>query len=207
MTVASIDTDDPEGEHDIPPSHSSEPLSGSSLEKGKHIIVPPRGPKLGDREGRTTRSPILTGNHSRHEPNFQAQNDLREITPSTAKEQYEGVRPDSPTSSASRSQDTGRDSDQDDLPHDPLRARRSGTGSTKPTPEIHFECRICFSAPTPTSNLTATHCGHLFCYECIAAEVLSTSRCPVCKNVLAIYCLFKLDVVSRVPVLDIGGAA
>ncbi|KAF9644250.1 hypothetical protein BDM02DRAFT_1053503 [Thelephora ganbajun] len=139
---------------------------------------------------------IVTGNHSRDEPNFQAQNGLGGVTPSTTKEQYEVVRSNSPTSLTSNSQDTGWDSNQGDLPHDPLQTRRSKTGSVKAAPKIHFGCRICLTDPTPTSYPTATHCGHLFCYECIATEVLRTSRCPVCKNVLALYCLFKLDVAT-----------
>ncbi|KAF9646650.1 hypothetical protein BDM02DRAFT_3118282 [Thelephora ganbajun] len=133
---------------------------------------------------------IVAGSHSREEPNFGAQDRLGGTTPSTTEEQYEVARSDSPTSSSV----TVRDSNQGDLPHDTLQTRRSKAGSVEAALKVHFGCRICLSNPTPTSYPTATHCGHLFCYECIAAEVLKTSRCPVCKTVLALYCLFKLDV-------------
>lgn len=196
MTISSDGASEPgEGDIDVSPSDSSRLVNGSSQRKGDHIIVPPRVPKLGERESRNLA--IVAGNYPRDEPNDQTQNGLDGATPSpTSLEQYERVRSDSPTSTTFSSRDEGRDTNQvpwsGDIPHDHLRARRSKPG----WPEVHFECRICLSDPTPSTNLTATHCGHLFCYECIATEVLRTSRCPVCKNVLAVYCLFKLDVVS-----------
>ena len=138
------------------------------------------------------RDPIVAGNHSRHDPGIQAQDEPRWVTPSTVKEQYGVVGPDSPSSTTSSTQDRGRDSLQGssltvfycdrngagsderplkllpwsgDLPHDLLGTGRSKTGPVKATPEIHFECRICLSNPTLASSLTATYCGHLFCYE------------------------------------------
>lgn len=54
----------------------------------------------------------MVGNHSRHEPNVQAQNELYRITPSSAKEQYNISRSGSPTSATSSSQDSGWDSNQ-----------------------------------------------------------------------------------------------
>ena len=138
------------------------------------------------------RDPIVAGNHSRHDPGIQAQNEPPWVTPSTVEEQYGVVGPDSPRSTTSSSQDRGSDSHQGlsvvvfygdrnhagaderplkllprsgGLPRDRLGMGRSKTGSIKAAPEIHFECRICLSNPTLASNLTATHCGHLFCYE------------------------------------------
>jgi hypothetical protein len=139
----------------------------------------------------------VTGNHSRDEPNVQAQNVLDGTTSLTTSDRYYGTRSDSPTTTTFSSQDSGRDTiDQGsftvfyddchraeqsttgdhffsipwsgDLPHDPTsRTRRSKTSSPTATAEVHFECRICLSEPTPTSDLTATHCGHLFCYESV----------------------------------------
>ncbi|KAF9646649.1 hypothetical protein BDM02DRAFT_2981500 [Thelephora ganbajun] len=55
MIVSSIDSGEPEGKYDtdVFSSHSSGLLDGNSLEKEQHIIISPRGPELGDREGRT----------------------------------------------------------------------------------------------------------------------------------------------------------
>jgi len=199
MTVSSIGADEPEEDYDVDvfPSLSLGLRKGSSPQKGQHITDPPRVPKFGGGESPTL-SDIVTGNHSRDEPNVQTHNGLDGATPSPTKlERHQEVRSDSPTSTSLSLRDAGRDTNQGDLSHDddPLRTHRS-KGSKRGSAEIRFECRICFSDPTPTSKLTATLCGHLFCYECIATEVLEASRCPVCKNVLALYCLFKLDLAS-----------
>jgi len=109
--------------------------------------------------------------------------------PSTTKEQHEVVRSGSLTSVTSRLQDTGWGQNQGlspvvsvvsvvttaknltplpwsgDLPRGPLRAHRSTTTSGVAAQGVQFKCRICLSDPTPTSTLTATYCGHLFCYE------------------------------------------
>lgn len=138
------------------------------------------------------RDPIVAGNNPRHEPKIQAKDEPRWVTPPNVEEQYGVVGPDSPSSTTSSTQDRGRGSRQGssltlfygdrnragsderpvkllpwsgDLPRDLLGMGRSKTGAVKATPEIHFECRICLSDPTPASSLTATHCGHLFCYE------------------------------------------
>jgi len=63
---------------------------------------------------------------------------------------------------------------------------------TTPKP-LSLQCRMCGAPPTANTRPTATICGHLFCSECIAQHVMSTSRCPVCDNVLLLYCLFTLD--------------
>jgi len=194
MTVSFVGGDQHEEEYDIDvfPSHSLESLNGSSLRKEQHITVPPHGPKPGEQEVHALGA-IVAGNNLRYDPGDNEQNGLGGVTSSDAEERCEGVRSDFPTSTTFDSRGGGVEStNPDNLPHDPSRTRRSKTGSS----EAYFHCRICLSDPTSTSNLTATHCGHLFCYECIAKEVLRTSRCPVCKNVLALYCLFKLDVGS-----------
>jgi len=63
----------------------------------------------------------------------------------------------------------------------------SAFGGTK----SQFFCRIC-KADTCV-DITTTTCGHLFCYECIAQRVVETSRCPICNNIILLYCLFKID--------------
>ncbi|KAF9493037.1 hypothetical protein BDN71DRAFT_1591294 [Pleurotus eryngii] len=43
-------------------------------------------------------------------------------------------------------------------------------------PRLH--CRICNR--NPCVDMTATMCGHIFCYGCITDCVMKTSRCPTC---------------------------
>lgn len=60
-------------------------------------------------------------------------------------------------------------------------------------PTLPLNCRVCNAPPTVTTQPAVTTCGHLFCIECIAQHVSSTSRCPVCNSSLLLYCIFKLD--------------
>ncbi|KAH8112684.1 hypothetical protein DFH11DRAFT_1606432 [Phellopilus nigrolimitatus] len=62
------------------------------------------------------------------------------------------------------------------------------------TPGLKLHCRLCQS--DPCQDVTATFCGHIFCFECIAEEVTANSRCPVCNAPTLLYCLFKLDLSS-----------
>ncbi|KAF9788540.1 hypothetical protein BJ322DRAFT_641774 [Thelephora terrestris] len=112
-------------------------------------------------------SAIVTRDHSRDEPKVQRQNGLVGATPSPANlERYGEVRSGSPASTSFSSRDEGRNTNRGDLSHDddPQRTHRSKR-SKLGSPEVHFECRICLSDPTPATNLTATLCGHLFCYD------------------------------------------
>ncbi|KAG4029157.1 hypothetical protein MFRU_017g00930 [Monilinia fructicola] len=58
--------------------------------------------------------------------------------------------------------------------------------ATKPVKLVEFQCIICMDNPT---DLTITHCGHLFCAECLhsALHAGNTGRktCPVCRTVVA----------------------
>ncbi|KAK0646664.1 hypothetical protein B0T16DRAFT_291275, partial [Cercophora newfieldiana] len=45
-----------------------------------------------------------------------------------------------------------------------------------------FQCVICMD---DTSTLTATHCGHLFCGECLHSSLhidASKKICPICRQ-------------------------
>ncbi|TFK41498.1 hypothetical protein BDQ12DRAFT_387347 [Crucibulum laeve] len=53
-----------------------------------------------------------------------------------------------------------------------------------------LHCRLCQKAQC--EEITATMCGHIFCYRCITKEVINTSSCPVCEAPTLLYCLFKL---------------
>ncbi|RAL59231.1 hypothetical protein DID88_006946 [Monilinia fructigena] len=58
--------------------------------------------------------------------------------------------------------------------------------ATKPVKLVEFQCIICMDNPT---DLTVTHCGHLFCAECLhsALHAGNTGRktCPVCRTAVA----------------------
>ncbi|KAL9075040.1 MAG: hypothetical protein Q9157_004155 [Trypethelium eluteriae] len=63
--------------------------------------------------------------------------------------------------------------------------------SRKPTKLSKISCIICMETPT---NLTATSCGHLFCYECLMQALNFSARnggdgrrgmCPVCRKVVS----------------------
>ncbi|KAG0707936.1 hypothetical protein DFH29DRAFT_894252 [Suillus ampliporus] len=62
----------------------------------------------------------------------------------------------------------------------------SGTSSLSP-----YHCRIC--RREHCEDLTTTTCGHLFCNACITDAVIRDSRCPVCRNAVLLYCLFRID--------------
>ncbi|KAG2146285.1 hypothetical protein DEU56DRAFT_787301 [Suillus clintonianus] len=62
----------------------------------------------------------------------------------------------------------------------------NGTSSLSP-----YHCRIC--RRETCEDLTTTTCGHLFCNACITDAVIRDSRCPVCRNAVLLYCLFRID--------------
>ncbi|KAI0165866.1 hypothetical protein GGR57DRAFT_497333 [Xylariaceae sp. FL1272] len=49
----------------------------------------------------------------------------------------------------------------------------------------HFQCAICLDYAT---DMTTTHCGHLFCSECLHSSLNAENnprrRCPVCRTVV-----------------------
>ncbi|KAF9003372.1 hypothetical protein BDQ17DRAFT_1305722 [Cyathus striatus] len=61
--------------------------------------------------------------------------------------------------------------------------------SCNPTSVLH--CRHC--KRETCKDITATMCGHIFCYDCITEQVVKNSRCPVCATPTLLYCLFRLD--------------
>lgn len=55
--------------------------------------------------------------------------------------------------------------------------------ANKPVKLAAFECIICMSNPT---DLTVTHCGHLFCAECLHHALYAGDKkcCPVCRTII-----------------------
>ncbi|KAG7446978.1 uncharacterized protein BT62DRAFT_95584 [Guyanagaster necrorhizus] len=70
----------------------------------------------------------------------------------------------------------------------------SSVSSVSGSSRLRLHCRLC--GINPCQNITATMCGHIFCYDCIVHAVISTSACPVCNNPTLLYCLFKLDLAA-----------
>lgn len=59
----------------------------------------------------------------------------------------------------------------------------SSSSSKTPTPSKEkapqLECAICLGE---MKKITATNCGHVFCYECIKTAIQVTKCCPMCKK-------------------------
>ena len=56
-----------------------------------------------------------------------------------------------------------------------------------------LRCAVTFSVPSTSWKFQLVRPLDSLHSRCIAQHVMSTSRCPVCKNALLLYCLFKLD--------------
>ncbi|KAG0648688.1 RING-type E3 ubiquitin transferase RNF5 [Hyphodiscus hymeniophilus] len=57
--------------------------------------------------------------------------------------------------------------------------------ANRPVKLAEFECIICMERPT---DLTVTHCGHLFCSECLHQSLYAGNgkkNCPVCRTVIS----------------------
>jgi len=57
--------------------------------------------------------------------------------------------------------------------------------ANKPVKLAEFQCIICMDNPT---DLTITHCGHLFCSECLHQALHAGDKkcCPVCRTTIVI---------------------
>ncbi|POS86672.1 hypothetical protein EPUL_002271 [Erysiphe pulchra] len=55
--------------------------------------------------------------------------------------------------------------------------------ANKPFKLSEFQCIICMDSPT---DLTITHCGHLFCSECLHQALHTGDKkcCPVCRTIV-----------------------
>ncbi|KAI0064891.1 hypothetical protein BV25DRAFT_1989632 [Artomyces pyxidatus] len=69
---------------------------------------------------------------------------------------------------------------------------RGGSAADSPVAATSkFYCRICRA--DPCRNITATVCGHVFCYGCIVEELKRSASCPVCKSAVLLFTLLRLD--------------
>lgn len=59
----------------------------------------------------------------------------------------------------------------------------------KPPPPVRIQCPVCLG---DTKETTTTHCGHIFCRECIVMTITNLGRCPACRRELT------LDQIHRV---------
>ncbi|KAG9242095.1 hypothetical protein BJ878DRAFT_544589 [Calycina marina] len=68
--------------------------------------------------------------------------------------------------------------------HANIIARQKLEEANRPVKLSDFQCIICLDSPT---DLTTTHCGHLFCSECLFQSLTAgTGRkcCPVCRSAI-----------------------
>ncbi|KAI9640179.1 hypothetical protein NHQ30_011416 [Ciborinia camelliae] len=69
---------------------------------------------------------------------------------------------------------------------DELIRQKNQDEATKPMKLVAFQCIICMDNPT---DLTVTHCGHLFCSECLHSALHAGNNgrktCPVCRTVVS----------------------
>lgn len=61
--------------------------------------------------------------------------------------------------------------------------KQNEEASKRPVRLADFQCIICMDNPT---DLTVTHCGHLFCSECLhqALHAGDKKSCPVCRTII-----------------------
>ncbi|KAL8887235.1 MAG: hypothetical protein Q9215_005169 [Flavoplaca cf. flavocitrina] len=72
-----------------------------------------------------------------------------------------------------------------------IKAQQGPQGDV-PTKLSNTQCVICME---PMTDMTVTHCGHIFCHTCIMEALIAgenqsepgkvTSRCPVCRKKVA----------------------
>ncbi|XP_032683922.1 uncharacterized RING finger protein C548.05c-like isoform X2 [Odontomachus brunneus] len=53
----------------------------------------------------------------------------------------------------------------------------------KPLP---LTCPICFEPLCSKLKPTTTHCGHIFCAQCLEAHFLKSKKCPTCQRTISL---------------------
>ena len=69
--------------------------------------------------------------------------------------------------------------------HFDLSSEPPKTGSPEvPAHAAMLKCAICLSFASPTTNLSSTKCGHIFCSPCLEACLLIARKCPTCRKAI-----------------------
>ncbi|CAJ0745328.1 10841_t:CDS:2 [Entrophospora sp. SA101] len=58
------------------------------------------------------------------------------------------------------------------------------------TESLQIKCTICLDYP---KDVSATSCGHIFCYECIVTAVRAQKMCSICRKSLNLRQIKKLE--------------
>jgi len=58
---------------------------------------------------------------------------------------------------------------------------KSGLSNDAPAGPSAITCAVCLELAT---NMMVTHCGHVFCNECICDTIKEFKKCPICRTKL-----------------------
>eukprot|EP00729_Bicosta_minor_P015107 gene15107-23302_t len=58
---------------------------------------------------------------------------------------------------------------------------KSGLSNDAPAGPSAITCAVCLE---PATNMMVTHCGHVFCNECICDTIKEFKKCPICRTKL-----------------------
>lgn len=146
-----------------PPSERRRALSGTSLRPAtltRAISPKRRKPTTGSRSASAKRRKL-----SPQEMKPEDDVEVVDLAENANLQEYEAAK-------AKRQEDLIKQQNQDE--------------ATKPVKLVDFQCIICMDNPT---DLTVTHCGHLFCSECLHSALHAGNNgrktCPVCRTLVS----------------------
>ncbi|KAF7900056.1 hypothetical protein EAF00_004392 [Botryotinia globosa] len=143
----------------VPPPERRRALSGTSLRPA--TLTRPKSPKR--------RKPVLSKSTSAKR---------RKLSPSETKPEEDVEVVDLAENSNLEEYEAAKAKRQEDLIK-----QQNQDEATKPVKLVEFQCIICMDNPT---DLTVTHCGHLFCSECLHSALHAGNNgrksCPVCRT-------------------------
>ncbi|KAF7909365.1 uncharacterized protein EAF01_003083 [Botrytis porri] len=143
----------------VPPPERRRALSGTSLRPA--ALTRPKSPKR-RKPDLSKSTPVKRRKLSPSETKPEEDVEVVDLAENSNLEEYEAAK-------AKRQEDLIKQQNQDE--------------ATKPVKLVEFQCIICMDNPT---DLTVTHCGHLFCSECLHSALHAGNNgrksCPVCRT-------------------------
>ncbi|KAF7955611.1 hypothetical protein EAE96_004537 [Botrytis aclada] len=146
----------------VPPPERRRALSGTSLRPA--TITRPKSPKRRKPSGGGLSKSTSAKRRKLSPSETKPEEDVEvvDLAENSNLEEYEAAK-------AKRQEDLIKQQNQDE--------------ATKPVKLVEFQCIICMDNPT---DLTVTHCGHLFCSECLHSALHAGNNgrksCPVCRT-------------------------